>query len=96
MHLPENVKNRADKAIGRVEANKKYPEGRHTVFQHVDDLTQIMWSKKESELASRGYDSVRMWAKEVRRVLHMQCSDKTSSSRKDSQREWCSGLFSRM
>ena len=46
------------------------------VFQHVDDLTQIMWAKTEKELGSKGYNSVKMWAKEVRRILHMQCSDK--------------------
>ena len=42
----------------------------------MDDLTQMMWAKNESELANRGYNSVRMWAQKVRMALHMQCSDK--------------------
>jgi len=35
-----------------------------------------MWAKNVGELANRGYNSVRMWAQEVRMVLHMQCSGK--------------------
>ena len=46
------------------------------VFQHVDDLTQVMWAKDEDELASKAYDSVTMWAKAVRENMHMKCSDK--------------------
>ena len=34
-----------------------------------------MWAKNEGTLAKRGYNSVRMWAREVRGSLHMQCSD---------------------
>ena len=46
------------------------------VFQHVDDHTQIMWAKEEGDLADRSYNSVRMWAKEVRLSFHMPCIDK--------------------
>ena len=42
----------------------------------MDDLTQIMWSREEGDLANRSYNSVEMWAKKVRLSLHMQCSDK--------------------
>ena len=46
------------------------------VFQHVDDLAQVMWAKEEGDLANRSYNSVRMWAKDVRMALHMQSSGK--------------------
>ena len=46
------------------------------MFQHVDDLTQVMWEKNEGHLANRRYNFVCMWAREVREALHMQCSDK--------------------
>ena len=32
--------------------------------------------KGEGDLADRSYNSVNMWAQEVRLALHMQCSDK--------------------
>ena len=61
----------------RAGAGKKTcSDGGIRVFQHVDDLTQMMWAKNDAELANRGYNSVRMWAQEVRMALHMQCSDK--------------------
>ena len=44
----------------RAEARKKaHFKGGIRVFQHVDDLTQMMWAKNEAELANRGYNSVR-------------------------------------
>ena len=51
-------------------------KGGMRVFQHVDDLTQVMWAKSEKELASKAFDSVKMWAIAVREHLHMKCSDK--------------------
>ena len=64
----------------RAEARKKEQfKGGIRVFQHVDDLTQIMWAKSEGDLADRSYNAVRMWAQEVRPTLHMQCSDKNVS-----------------
>ena len=61
----------------RAEARKKaHFKGGIRVFQHVDDLTQMMWAQSDAELADRGYNSVRMGAQEVRMALHMQCSDK--------------------
>ena len=61
----------------RAEARRRaHFKGGIRVFQHVDDLTQMMWAKSEAELADRGYNSVRMWAQEVKMALHMQCSDK--------------------
>ena len=61
----------------RAEARKKAQfKGGIRVFQHADDLTQMMWAKSEAELADRGYNSVRIWAQEVRMALRMQCSDK--------------------
>ena len=62
----------------KAETRRNAPFRGIRVFQHVDDLTQIMWSKEEGDLANRSYNSVRMWAKEVRRSLHMQCSDKNA------------------
>ena len=41
--------------------------GNMRVFQHVDDLTQVMWAKNEDELASRAYDSVTMWGESRKR-----------------------------
>lgn len=61
----------------RAEARNNYRfMGGTMVFQHVDVLTQIMWSKDEGDLADRSYNSVRMWAQDVRMALHMQCNDK--------------------
>ena len=30
------------------------------VYQHVDDLTQVMWAKHEDQLAGNAYKSVRV------------------------------------
>ena len=42
----------------------------------MDDLTQVLWAKSEKELASKAFDSVKMWAIAVREQMHMKCSDK--------------------
>ena len=75
--LPERYTKYENTPRRRAEArNKCRFMGGIRIFQHVDDLTQIMWSKDEGDLADRSYNSVRMWDQEVRMALHMQCSDK--------------------
>ena len=44
---------------------KKQCKGGIRVFQHVDDLTHIMWAKNEGDLADRSYNSVSMWARKA-------------------------------
>ena len=34
-----------------------------------------MWAELEKDVAARGYESVRMWPREVRRTLHMRFTD---------------------
>ena len=64
--LPERNTKYENTPRRRAEARRKYhSRGGIRVFQHVDDLTQMMWSKDEGDLADRSYDSVRMWAQEV-------------------------------
>ena len=75
--LPTKIRNtrrrpKQERKLGK----KAHFKGGIRVFQHVDDLTQMMWAKNEAELANRGYNSVGMWAQEVRMALHMRCSDK--------------------
>ena len=46
------------------------------VFQHVDDLTQIMWAGDDKELAAKAHSAAKDWAIVVREMLKMECSDK--------------------
>ena len=59
--LPERNTKYENTPRKRAEARKKDRfKGGIRVFQHVDDLTQMMWSKSEGDLADRSYKSVRM------------------------------------
>ena len=67
----------------RAEARKKDQfKGGIRVFQHVDDLTQIMWAKGEGDLADKSYNSVRVWAQEVRLACACSAVTRTSSFRR--------------
>ena len=46
------------------------------MYQHVDDLTQVMWARSESELAGRAYVPAKSWAQTVRLRQQMTCSEK--------------------
>ena len=50
---------------------RKLFEGGICLFQHADDLTQVMWARGDKDLASRAHDSAKEWAKTVREKLHM-------------------------
>ena len=59
------------------------------VFQHVDDLTQIMWAGDDQELAARAYTAAKDWAIVVRDKLHMECSDKNVIIPPGMPQKWC-------
>ena len=46
------------------------------VYQHVDDLSQLMWHDSDAELAKSAAPIVKQWAIDIRDKLKMECSDK--------------------
>ena len=75
--LPKSARQGAHKQNAAAELRGRKHAGMR-VFQHVDDLTQIMWAGDDQELAARAYTAAKDWAIVVRDKLHMECTVKMS------------------
>ena len=75
VHLPDIVFRGTArcKAMARI---KHLRVGGIRVYQHVDDLTQVMWARSDEDLASAAYESAREWVQQVHLGLSMECITK--------------------